>query len=421
MMNGESTRAGGRAGRIEKPMIEGRIELHGHVIDSLILPRTLDEIVDHGAEYEIERFEVGKRNEDPSHVCIRLQAPDSATLDGLLDVLQRLGAQVPEERDARTEAAPMDGAFPDTFYSTTNMRTQVRLNGRWVPVAGPEMDCGILIEGETARTIPMGEVRAGDRLVVGREGVRVQPVERERTRQAFEFMGSDVSSERPKALAIEEIASYIRAVKERGGKVLVVGGPAVVHTNAVGAMSGLIMDGWVDVLFAGNALATHDLEFALFKTSLGVYLEKGSPAEGGHEHHLRAINKIRLAGGIAAAVEKGLVTSGVMHAVVKKGIDYVLAGSIRDDGPLPEVITDVIEAQKAMREQLKGVEVCLIVASMLHGIAVGNLMPAEVKTVCVDINPSVVTKLLDRGSFQTVGLVTDVDAFLRGLHASLSR
>jgi lysine-ketoglutarate reductase/saccharopine dehydrogenase-like protein (TIGR00300 family) len=301
------------------------------------------------------------------------------------------------------------------------MRTQVRLNGRWIPVANPEMDCGILVKGGAAETIPMGDVRRGDVIVTGREGVRVQPVERGRTRQAFEFMGSDVSSERPKALAIEEIATYVRTVKERGGKVLVVGGPAVVHTGAVGALSGLIMDGWVDVLFAGNALATHDLEFAIFKTSLGVYLEKGSPAEGGHEHHLRAINKVRLAGGIAGAVEKGIVTSGVMHAVVKTGIDYVLAGSIRDDGPLPEVITDVIEAQKAMRAQLKGVEVCIIVASMLHGIAVGNLMAAEVKTICVDINPSVVTKLLDRGSFQTVGLVTDVDAFLRGLHASLSK
>jgi lysine-ketoglutarate reductase/saccharopine dehydrogenase-like protein (TIGR00300 family) len=402
-------------------MVERRIELHGHVIDSLILPRTLDEIVDHGAEYEIEKFEVGRRNEDPSHVRICIQAPDSGILDDLLDALQRIGAQVPEENDARTEAASVDGAFPDTFYSTTNMRTHVRLDGKWIPVANPEMDCGIIVRDGAAETIPMGDVRRGDVLIVGREGVRVQPVERGRTRQAFEFMGSDVSSERPKALAIEEIAGYIRTVKERGGKVLVVGGPAVVHTNAVAAMSGLIMDGWVDVLFAGNALATHDLEFAIFKTSLGVYLEKGSPAEGGHEHHLRAINKIRLAGGIAAAVEKGVVTSGVMHAVVKKGIDYVLAGSIRDDGPLPEVITDVIEAQKAMRAKLKGVEVCIIVASMLHGIAVGNIMPAEVKTICVDINPSVVTKLLDRGSFQTIGLVTDVDAFLRGLHASLSK
>lgn len=402
-------------------MVERRIELHGHVIDSLILPRTLDEIVDHGAEYEIEHFEVGKRNEDPSHVVIRLQAPDAGTMDGLLDALQRIGAQVPEEQDAQTEDAAVNGAFPEAFYSTTNMRTQVRLDGAWIPVANPEMDCGIIVRGDRAETIAMGDVRVGDRIVVGRGGVRVKPVERERTRQAFEFMGSDVSSERPKALAVEEIASYIRAVKDRGGKVLVVGGPAIVHTGAVGALSSLIMDDWVDILFAGNALATHDLEFALFKTSLGVYLEKGSPAEGGHEHHLRAINKIRLAGGIAAAVESGLVKSGVMHACVTKGIDYVLAGSIRDDGPLPEVITDVIDAQKAMREKLKGVEICLIVASMLHGIAVGNLMPAEVKTVCVDINPSVVTKLLDRGSFQTVGLVTDVDAFLRGLHASLSR
>jgi lysine-ketoglutarate reductase/saccharopine dehydrogenase-like protein (TIGR00300 family) len=402
-------------------MTERRIELHGHVIDSLILPRVLDEIVDRGVEYEFEQFDVGKRNDQPSHVRIRLSAEDGAALEDLLDALQKIGATVPEELDAKTEAAAVDGAFPERFYSTTNMRTQVRIGGVWTDVAGPEMDCGILVTGAIARTIPMNDVRRGDTIVVGREGVRVRPIERERRRQAFEFMGSSVSSEKPKALAVEEIASYVREVKAHGGKVLCVGGPAIVHTGAAPSLARLINEGWVDVLFAGNALATHDLEFAIFKTSLGIYLDQGLPAERGHEHHLRTINKIRLAGGIKAAVEQGIVKDGIMHAVVTRGIDYVLAGSIRDDGPLPEVITDVIEAQKAMRRRLEGVEVCLIVASMLHGIAVGNLMPAEVKTICVDINPSVVTKLLDRGSFQTVGLVTDSDAFLRGLCEALDR
>lgn len=402
-------------------MLERRIELHGHVIDSLILPRVLDAIVEHGVEYEFERFDVGRRNEEASHVCIRLRAGTPDALQSLLDVLQQIGAQVPEEVDAVTEAASVNGAFPDRFYSTTNMRTQVRINGQWLNVERPEMDCGILVRNGHAETLAMSDVKRGDIIVVGRDGVRVRPVERERNRQGFEFMGSEVSSEKPKGLAVEEIAAYIRTVKERGGRVLLVGGPAIVHTGGAPWLSRLIRDGWIDVLFAGNALATHDLEFALYQTSLGVYLEKGLPAERGHEHHLRTINRIRMAGGIAKAVEQGIVTHGIMHAAVTTGIDFVLAGSIRDDGPLPEVITDVLAAQRAMRASLEGVEVCLIVASMLHGIAVGNLMPAEIRTFCVDINPSVVTKLLDRGSFQTTGLVTDADAFLRGLAAALGR
>jgi lysine-ketoglutarate reductase/saccharopine dehydrogenase-like protein (TIGR00300 family) len=397
-----------------------RIELHGHVIDSLILPRVMDAIVEYGASYEFEKFEVGRHNEEPSHVRMLIKASDPETLQSLVAVLRRHGAQLIHEHDVTVVPAPIDGAFPDGFYSTTNLRTSVRLNGKWLEVQGPEMDCGIRIEGNTASTVPMNDVRAGDLFVVGREGVRMQPLERERKKAAFEFMGSDVSSEKPKALAIDEIAKYIRQVKERGGKVLLVAGPAVIHTGAAKSLAGLIRGGWIDVLFSGNALATHDLEAALYGTSLGIYLDKGLPAEGGHEHHLRAINTIRLAGGIKAAVEKGLVTSGVMHAVVTSGIDYVLAGSIRDDGPLPEVVTDVVTAQKRMRALLPGVEVCLMVASMLHSIAVGNLLPAHVKTISVDINPAVVTKLLDRGSFQTMGLVTDVEAFLRGLLDNLS-
>ncbi len=401
-------------------MNQCRIELHGHVIDSLILPRVMDAIVEYGASFVFEKFVVGRHFEEPSHVRMLIKASDPETLQSLVAVLRRHGAQLIHEHDVTVVPAPIDGAFPDGFYSTTNLRTSVRLNGKWLEVQGPEMDCGIRIEGNTASTVPMNDVRAGDLFVVGREGVRMQPLERERKKAAFEFMGSDVSSEKPKALAIDEIAKYIRQVKEHGGKVLLVAGPAVIHTGAAKSLAGLIRGGWIDVLFSGNALATHDLEAALYGTSLGIYLDKGLPAEGGHEHHLRAINTIRLAGGIKAAVEKGLVTSGVMHAVVTSGIDYVLAGSIRDDGPLPEVVTDVVTAQKRMRALLPGVEVCLMVASMLHSIAVGNLLPAHVKTISVDINPAVVTKLLDRGSFQTMGLVTDVEAFLRGLLDNLS-
>lgn len=400
-------------------MVERRIELHGHIIDSRILPRVMDQIVDHGAEYYFERFDVGRTNDEPSHVCIRLQAASPEAMDDLLFELVNIGARIPDEVDARVEPAPMDGAFPEAFYSTTNQQTHIRISGAWREVKNPEMDCAILLENGEARTVAMSDVRKGEPIVVGRDGIRVRPVERGRDRQSFEFMGSEVSSEKPKGVIIEEIAAYLRQVKERGEKVLLVGGPTIIHTGAAPVLAGLIRDGWIDVLFAGNALATHDLEFSLFRTSLGVYLEGGSPAEGGHEHHLRAINRIRLVGGIAKAVESGIITEGVMHAAITAGIEYVLAGSIRDDGPLPEVITDVVEAQRAMRKRLPGVGACVIVGSMLHGIAVGNLLPAHVRTICVDINPSVVTKLLDRGSLQTMGLVTDADAFLRALRAAL--
>ena len=277
------------------------------------------------------------------------------------------------------------------------------------------MDCGILVDlpKATARCVPMNEVRVGDAIVVGHAGVRVFPEERSRGSETFEFMGSNVSTEKPKGVAIRQIARELAENRAMGGKTLVVAGPAVVHTGSGEFLRQLIRMGYVDVLFAGNALATHDIEQALFGTSLGVYLDRGLPAEAGHAHHLRAINRIRRAGGIRQAVETGVLTSGIMYECVRQGTDFLLAGSIRDDGPLPEVITDVLVAQKLMREKLRGVTFCLMIATTLHSIAVGNLLPAWVKVVCVDINPSTAIKLADRGSFQTVGLVTDVAPFLR--------
>jgi lysine-ketoglutarate reductase/saccharopine dehydrogenase-like protein (TIGR00300 family) len=317
----------------------------------------------------------------------------------------------------------MDGAFPEGFYSTTNQRTKVRLGGEWLEVTNQEMDCGLAIDpaAPSAACIPMSDVKAGALIVVGHAGVRVFPEERSDEKHGFEFMSSAVSTEKPKGVAIRQTALELFRARASGEKTLLVGGPAIVHTGSVPYLSRLIRDGYIQVLLAGNALATHDIEQALFGTSLGVRLDCGDIVEAGHEHHLRAINLIRKLGSIKAAVRRGLVKTGIMAALIRKNIPYVLAGSIRDDGPLPEVITDVLEAQRAMRRQLEGVEVVIMLATTLHSVAVGNLLPARVRTVCVDMNPSSVTKLSDRGTWQSIGLVTDVGYFLRQLRDDLTR
>jgi lysine-ketoglutarate reductase/saccharopine dehydrogenase-like protein (TIGR00300 family) len=273
---------------------------------------------------------------------------------------------------------------------------------------------------KSAETVPMSDIKKGDLIVVGEDGIRVVPEKRVKDKGGFRFMRSRISPEKPKEIVIQEIASWMKKIKRSGGRILIVGGPAIVHTGAGTYLEHLINNGYVDVLFGGNALAVHDIEYALFETSLGVYLDRGQSAEGGHGHHVRAINAIRKAGGIQKAVSKGVLNSGVMYTCVKKKIPFVLAGSIRDDGPLPEVITDAMEAQRAMRGLLKGVEFVLMIATTLHSIAVGNLLPASIKVVCVDINPSVVTKLIDRGSFQSAGVVTDAELFLRELDRMLT-
>lgn len=417
------------------------IELRGHIIDSHILAQVMDLVMDYNAEFYIERFDVGRNKFDPSYVRLALHAASPQARDELLEAVGKLGAQflATDEGDARAVPAPADGVLPDNFYCTTNMPTQVRVQGNWVPVEMVEMDVAIALQldpdgaARGAYSVPMADVPAGTPIVVGYEGVRVLPVERPRSPallgsasrgpqgHGFSFMSSAVSSERPKVGAVAELAEQMRRVRQTGGRTLVVGGPAIVHTGAGSQLAALIREGYVNLLFAGNALATHDIEAALYGTSLGVSLDavtEGAAAEHGHEHHLRAINTIRRCGSIAAAVERRVLARGIMYECVQNDVPFVLAGSIRDDGPLPDVITDVIEAQRAMRRHIqyeKGVDLAILMGTTLHAIAVGNLLPASVLTICVDINPSVVTKLLDRGSLQTAGLVIDVGGFLREL------
>jgi lysine-ketoglutarate reductase/saccharopine dehydrogenase-like protein (TIGR00300 family) len=408
------------------------IELQGHIIDSLLLPKVLDEVITRGGTYTIKKIDLGKRQVDPSEAKIEIRATTQEQLDEIMRAVHEHGAIPTDQKDCEYELADMDGAFPERFYSTTNYRTQVRLGKEWIDVDDQEMDCGILIEGleargegrdksaaPKARCIAMVHVKKGDPIVVGHQGVRVMPAETAARHSLFEFMSSAVSSEKPKGVTVREIAATMKRTRAAGEKILAVLGPAVVHTGSVEHICELIRLGYLDVLFAGNALATHDIEQALFGTSLGVWLDRGLPAEEGHEHHLRAINKIRRLGGIESAVEQKVLKSGIMYECVQHKVPFVLAGSIRDDGPLPEVVTDVLVAQDVMREKIKGVGFCLMIATMLHSIATGNLLPAAVKVACVDINPATVTKLADRGSHQTVGVVTDAEPFLRALVTEL--
>jgi len=327
-------------------------------------------------------------------------------------------------RDCELAEADIAGAFPENFYSSTNQRTQVRLESHWITVADQEMDCGICVDPEhrTARCVAMSDVRLGQKFVVGHRGVKVVPIDRPGEGESFGFMSSAVSTEKPKGVTVRQIAADLHRIRAKGGRVLLVGGPAIVHTGSGPYLCELIRRGYIQVLFAGNALATHDIEQSIYGTSLGVHLGRGTSVEAGHEHHLRAINTVRRAGSIARAVDLEIIRSGIMYECVQHGVRYVLCGSIRDDGPLPDVVTDALESQQRMRDEIRGngngrggVDFCLMIATTLHSIAVGNLLPAWVKVVCVDINPSTVIKLNDRGSLQTVGLVTDVEPFLRVL------
>jgi lysine-ketoglutarate reductase/saccharopine dehydrogenase-like protein (TIGR00300 family) len=397
------------------------VRITGHLIDSGIMSRIMDDIVALDGEFETLSFEVGRTNEDASVALLRIRGRDEAHVDKILGVINQLGAEPLDVEDVRTSPASADGVFPEGFYATTNLETAVRIGGRWTQVTGPEMDLGIVIDGESAYTVAMADVRAGQSIVMGHAGVRVRPIERPRDKQEFEFMNSEVSSEKPKALVIRDVAHMLRRVKSREQSIILVVGPAVVHTGAAQHLARLVRMGYVSVLFGGNAVAVHDIESALYGTSLGVSMEAGMPTVGGHEHHLRAINTIRGCGGIRQAIEQGVLTEGLMHTLVTTGTPYVLAGSIRDDGPLPDVITDVLEAQRAMRAYCQEAGACIMLSTMLHSIATGNMLPADVTTICVDINPAVVTNLADRGSFQTVGIVTDVGLFLEMLADELER
>ncbi len=399
-------------------MLSETIELRGHIIDSLILPKVLDEIITHGGTFKIGEIRIGEGRADQSFARIEVTGPSAEGLDDLVLRLRQHGAAVVEKKNAQLAGSPADGVFPEHFYVTTNQQTFVRFEDAEIEVQPALMDSAIVLDraARTATATKFYSVKKGDEVVVGHHGIRVVPLQRSTARaDVFEFMASNVSIEKPKTAVIRQMAAAFHRAKQEAGKILVVGGPAIVHTGAAEHFEKLIGWGYINLLFAGNALAAHDIENALFGTSLGVYLEKGSLAEAGHENHMRAINVIRSAGGIKPAVKSGLLKSGIMHACVTNGVDYVLAGSIRDDGPLPDVITDALEAQRAMRAKLEGVTIAMMMGTMLHSIAVGNLLPASVRTICVDINPGVVTKLADRGTFQAIGLVTDIEPFLREL------
>jgi len=396
------------------------LETRGHLMDSGVLAKVLDDVLAYGGDYRIDRLDVGRAHEDESYARIVVSADTDEALARLLMRLQAHGVNQVDPGEAVLREVEQDGVFPDDFYSTTNLETVVRLDSTWVPVEQPEMDCGLLVHAPgRLRTVPVSDVKAGDSVVCGASGVKVVLPQRDHSTESFEFMSSAVSSEKPQSLLLRQIAQQMREVKADGGKVLWVGGPAVVHTGAAPAMVALVEAGYVDVLFAGNALATHDIEASLYGTSLGVDLAQGKGVEHGHEHHIRAINSIRKAGSIAAAVEQGVLTGGVMHALVKHDKRFVLVGSVRDDGPLPDVYTDVIVGQRAMRAELPGVGFAIMVATMLHSIATGNLLPASIPLVSVDINPATVTKLADRGSSQAIGIVTDIGLFLEGLAREL--
>jgi lysine-ketoglutarate reductase/saccharopine dehydrogenase-like protein (TIGR00300 family) len=396
------------------------VEAEGHLIDSQLLNLIFDKVIERGGSFEVLHFDIGRTNEDFSHLKLKVAASGEAALQRLIEELMPLGCHPLSERDADVRAADKDGCAPEDFYSTTNQQTAVRHQGRWLDVERQRMDAVIVIDGSRAVCRKLREVRRGDPVVCGVDGIRVMPEFRERDRHGFAFMTNDISSERRVEVSVGKIAAMMREVRQGGGRIAFVAGPVVVHTGGVEHFSRLIRLGYVNVLLAGNALAVHDIEFALFGTSLGVDLAVGNPVKEGHQHHMRAINAIVRAGGIGPAVEQGVLTSGVMYECVRSGVEYVLAGSIRDDGPLPDTMMDLIAAQDRYAAALAGVELVLVLSSMLHGIGVGNMLPARTRVVCVDINPAVVTKLADRGSSQTVGLVTDVGLFLHHLAQKLS-
>ena len=401
------------------------VEITGHLMDSGILSRVLHDIREYDGDHVIEKLVVGRDTNDASYARISVTAEDEDALQRLLMRLQTRGVNQVDPGDVAVSTADTDGVFPDGFYSTTNLDTRARFDGKWHEVENPEMDCGLIIDRGGAEprvyTLPMSDVKAGMEVVCSASGIKVTtPVPAGGVEDpVFGFMESDVSSEKPQTLLVRQVAEGLRGAKAAGKLVLWVGGPGVVHTGAAPAMVAMVQAGYVDVLFAGNALATHDIESALYGTSLGVDLAMGRGVEHGHEHHIRALNTIRKAGSIRASVEQGVLTGGIMHALVTHGKEFVLVGSVRDDGPLPDVYTDVLEGQRAMRAKLKDVGFCLMVATMLHSVATGNILPASVPLVCVDINPATVTKLADRGSSQARGIVTDVGLFLEQLALEL--
>jgi lysine-ketoglutarate reductase/saccharopine dehydrogenase-like protein (TIGR00300 family) len=398
--------------------VSREVELEGHIIDSGMMERAFSSIMDLGGEFDVEAFDIGRSQEESSYARLTVHADDESTLRDIIHELHQSGANPADPDDVALTPAPRDQVVPQGFYSTTNHPTDVRVDGAWVPVERVEMDCAVVVEGADtesprAYTKVLNAIEAGDLVVTGEAGIRVRPPERPRgTGDAFGFMQGGVSSERPSESTIETVADAIVETKREGGDVLAVPGPALIHSGAREDLARLVREGYIDMLSAGNGFAVHDIERDLYGTSLGVNTETLDHARKGHKHHIYTISEVIRAGGIEAAVEDGLVESGVMYECVVNDRPYVLAGSIRDDGPLPDTITDAVEAQNAIREQAHEADMVLMLSTLLHSVAVGNCLPSTTRVVCVDINPATVTQLLDRGSAQAVGMVTDIGTFV---------
>ena len=394
---------------------EQEIEVKGHLIDSMILTRIFDSIMDLQGDFQVLEFTVGKKKGDPSYARLLVKGKSKEHLESLLEQVFRAGAQPVLVQETKLEPAPKDMVMPDNFYSTTNNATEVYHGGHWIEVENMMMDKCIVvdIQRKTAECRMVRDIVKGDLVVVGERGVRIIPLERPREGvDIFQFMSSASSSERPTQHIARRVADDIYRTKKDGGKIIIVSGPVLVHSGAAEALALLIRMGYIDGVLAGNALAVHDVENALLGTSLGMRVNDGTLAVRGHRNHMEAINEVFKAGGLKAMVEKKILRSGVMYECIKNNVPFVLAGSIRDDGPLPDVITDVVEAQRRYKQVIKGARMVLMFSTMLHSIAVGNMLPASVKVVAVDISQPVVTKLIDRGTAQAIGIVTDVGAFL---------
>ncbi len=394
------------------PPVHEVVEAEGHLIDSHVMEQIFDTVVACRGQFEVEKFRIGRTNEEASYLRLKVEAPSRELLEQMIQQLHVLGCARVDPGEAVLAAAGRDRCAPDDFYSTTNHRTFVCHQQRWIEVEEQRMDGLIVIEQGRAVCRRLRDLRVGDRVVIGLRGIRVLPEAKERDRLAFAFMANGVSSERQVETAVRQTAALVRQTLAQGRKVMVVAGPVVVHTGGGAGLSALIRNGYVQGVLSGNALGVHDVEAALYGTSLGVRLADGRQEEHGHRNHMRAINAIFHCGGISQAVESGRLSSGILYECVKAGVPFVLAGSLRDDGPLPETITDMNEAQEAYAQLLQDAGLVLCLGSMLHSIAVGNMLPGWVKVICVDINPAVVTKVSDRGTGQAIGVVTDVGLFL---------
>ena len=389
------------------------IEVSGHLIDSLILTKIFDSIMDLGGKFEVIKIKVGKKKTDQSYARLLVQGKTKKNLEQILEVVYREGATAISQKSVKIKSASRNMVMPDNFYSTTNNPTQIFLNNKWIDVSNIMMDKCIIVKAKKAMCIPIRQVKKGDKIVIGENGIKITPPERPREgMNVFEFMGSRSSSERPTQHIAKKVAADIRRTKKNGGKIVLVGGPAIVHTGADESVSTLIHSGYIDAVLAGNALAVHDIEYATLGTSLGMNVRDGTLAVRGHRNHMEAINAVFKAGSIEKMVKSKKLRKGIMYECIKKKVPFVLAGSLRDDGPLPDVITDVELAQKKYKEILKGASMVIMVATMLHSIATGNMLPANVKVIVVDINQPTVTKLMDRGTWQALGIVSDAGAFL---------